>query len=220
MSRVEPAKRTRWFLGIAQDLRTALRLFASTPMVSTIAVLSLGLGIGATTATFSLINSVYLRPLPVESPEELAYITGPTRSGRAGSRLAELLRDAPGTFGRTAAYSETQFDLSADNEARWVDGLWVSGTFFATMGVVPAAGRLLSEADDVSGGADGPVAVISHSLWRRRFASAPDAIGRTIDVNHVPFTIVGVVPPEFFGPNVGRSFDVAVPLSAGGLLVG
>jgi len=220
MSRAQQPTRARWFLGIGQDLRTALRLFASTPLVSAVAVLSLGLGIGANTATFSLINSVYLRPLPVDSPEELVYVTGPTRSGRAGTEVAELLRDAP-AFERIGAYSETQFDISPDNEARWVDGLWVSGTFFATMRVVPSAGRLLSEADDVAGGgADGPVAVISHSLWRRRFASAPDAIGRAIDVNHVPFTIVGVVPPDFFGPNVGRSFDVAVPLSVAGLLVG
>ena len=220
MSRPEQPNRVRWFLGVGQDLRTALRLFASTPLVSAVAVLSLGLGIGATTATFSLINSVYLRPLPVDNPEELAYITGPTRSGRAGSQVAELLRDSP-TFERTAAYSETQFDISSDSEARWVDGLWVSGTFFQTMRVVPFVGRLLAEADDVEGGgADGPVAVISHSLWQRRFASAPDAIGRSIDINHVPFTIVGVVPPDFFGPNVGRSFDVAVPLSAAGLLVG
>jgi predicted permease len=221
MSRAEQPNRSRPFLGVAQDVRTALRLFASTPLVSAVAVLSLGLGIGATTAIFSLINSVYLRPLPVERPEELVYITGPTRSGRAGVQLAELLRDSPGPFERAAAYSETQFDVSSDNEARWVDGLWVSGTFFPMMGVVPNAGRLLSEADDVAGGgAVGSVAVISDSLWRRRFASAPDAIGRTINVNHVPFTIVGVVPPEFFGPNVGRSFDVAVPLSAAGLLVG
>src|SRR5688500_15761028 len=124
MSRGEQPKRTRWFLGVAQDLRTALRLFASTPLVSAVAVLSLGLGIGANTATFSLINSVYLRPLPVDNPEDLVYITGPTRSGRAGSQMAELLRNAP-AFERTGAYSETQFDISSDNEARWVDGLWV-----------------------------------------------------------------------------------------------
>ena len=121
------------------------------------------------------------------------YVTGPTRNGRTGRQLAELLRDAPGPFERTAAYTETQFDISPDNQARWVDGLWVSGTFFQTMRVAPVAGRLLSEADDaLGGGADGPVAVISYSLWQRRFASAPDTIGRTIDVNHVPFTIVGV----------------------------
>ncbi|HUQ53808.1 MAG TPA: ADOP family duplicated permease [Gammaproteobacteria bacterium] len=220
MARSEQLNRARWFLGLAQDLRTALRLFASTPLVSAVAVLSLGLGIGATTATFSLINSVYLRPLPVDSPEELVSITGPTRSGRAGRQVAELLRDAP-MFERLAAYTETQFDVSPDNEARWVDGLWVGGTFFETMGVAPFAGRLLSEADDIAGGgADGPVAVISHSLWQRRFASAPDALGRSIDVNHTPFTIVGVAPPDFFGPNVGRSFDVALPLSAAGLLIG
>ena len=221
MSRHGRPNGARWLFGIATDVRSALRFFASTPLVSAVAVLSLGLGIGATTATFSLINSVYLRPLPVDNPEALVYVTGPTRSGRAGRQLAQLLRDAPDVFARTAAYTETQFDVSSDNEARWVDGLWVSGTFFETMGVVPSAGRLLSEADDSSGGgADGPVVVISHSLWQRRFAGAPDAIGRQIDVNHAPFTIVGVAPADFFGPNVGRSFDVAVPLSAASLLVG
>ena len=205
----------RWLFGLGQDFRTALRLFASTPLVSAVAVLSLALGIGSNTAIFSLINSVYLRPLPIDDPEELVYVTGPTQSGRAGRQLAQALRDAPSVFERSAAYSETQFDISSDNEARWVDGLWVSGSFFATMGVAPLAGRLLAEDDDVAGGgADGLVAVISHSLWQRQFGSAPDAIGRSLDVNHVPLTIVGVAPPDFFGPNVGRSFDVVAPLAA------
>jgi putative ABC transport system permease protein len=211
----------RWLFGLGQDFRTALRLFAATPLVSAVAVLSLALGIGSNTAIFSLINSVYLRPLPVENPEELVYVTGPTQSGRAGRQLAERLREAPEVFERSAAYSETQFDISSDNEARWVDGLWVSGSFFATMGVAPLAGRLLTDADDVAGGgADGLVAVISHSLWQRQFRNAPDAIGGTIEVNHVPLTVVGVAPPDFFGPNVGRSFDVVVPLSAADALLG
>ena len=82
------------------------------------------------------------------------------------------------------------------------------------MAVRPFAGRLLSDADDVEGGgADGLAVVISHALWQRRFRSAPDTIGRNIEVNHVPFTIVGIAPADFFGPNVGRSFDVVVPLA-------
>ncbi len=218
MSQIHAAKgkrSARWFSGLSQDVRMAVRLFAATPFVSLVAVLSLALGVGSNTAIFSLINSVYLRPLPVENPNELVYVTGPTLSGRAGHQVAQRLRESPDVFDRSAAYSETQFDISSDNEAQWVDGLWASGSFFATMGVAPVAGRFFTPQDDVEGGgADGLVAVISHSLWQRQYTGARDAIGRVMDVNHVPVTIVGVAPANFFGPNVGRSFDVVVPLGA------
>ena len=105
---VRPA---RWFSGIGQDLRAALRLYAAAPVIAAVAVLSLGLGIGSTTAIFSLINGVYLRPLPIGDPSELVYIKGPTLSGRAGREVADRLRANPGVLELTAAYSETQFDL-------------------------------------------------------------------------------------------------------------
>src|SRR5688572_14448212 len=203
--------RPRWLQGLGLDLRLAVRTLSATPAISSVAILSIGLGIGATTAMFSVINSVYFRPLPVEHPEALVYITGPTRSGRTGAAVWAELHARPEMFAGLAAYAGAQFNISPTNEARWVDGFWVNGSFFDTLGVRPFAGRLLSAQDDRPGAAE--TAVISHALWMRRFGGTLDAIGRRLSVNGVPFTIVGVVPPEFFGPTVGRSFDVIVPFA-------
>ena len=204
--------RPRWLHGIGLDLRLAMRSLSAAPVISSAAILSIGLGIGATTAIFSIINSVYFRPLPVEHPDGLVYVTGPTRTGRAGAAVWQELGQRPGLFGAVAAYAGAQFNISPTSEARWVDGLWVSGSFFGTLGVRPFAGRVLTGEDDRPGAA--PAAVISHRLWARQFGGTLDAIGRRLSVNDVPFTIVGVAPAEFFGPTVGRSFDVIVPLTA------
>ena len=98
-----------------------------------------------------------------------------------------------------------------------MDGLWASGSFFDTLGVPAAIGRTLTERDDRAGAP--AVTVISHAFWRRQFGSAPDVIGRALSINRTPFTIVGVTAPEFFGPVVGRTFDVVVPLSDFGLIM-
>ena len=97
-----------------------------------------------------------------------------------------------------------------------MDGLYVSGEFFTTIGVPALLGRTFTPADDVRGGGpDGPVAVISYSLWQRRFGGAASVIGTPLTVEGVPFKIIGVTPPEFLHVEVGRTLDVAVPLGAG-----
>jgi predicted permease len=117
-------------------------------------------------------------------------------------------------FENSAAWSSTRFDLSSGGQTRFVDGLWVSGSFFETLGVKPALGRTLTASDDQrNGGADGPVAVISDRFWRGHFDGAADAVGRILRLDGASFTIVGVLPREFFGLEVGRTFDVAVPLA-------
>jgi predicted permease len=94
-----------------------------------------------------------------------------------------------------------------------VDGLYASGGMFDMLGVPAVLGRTFAARDDLRGGGpDGPVAVISYAMWQRRYGGSPDAIGKTIAIERVPFTIIGVTPKGFFGPDVGRSFDVAVPL--------
>jgi putative ABC transport system permease protein len=205
--------RLTWLQGIGQDLRLGVRMLLSARLVSLVAVLSLGLGIGANTALFSLINGLYLRALPVDEPEGLIAIAGPSRYGRVSGEFWEQLRGHLQAFEGAAAYSSTQFHVGSGGDERWVDGLWVSGTFFDTVGVRAFAGRLLSPADDQRGGAFGPATVISHRFWQARFGGSPTAIGQPLEVNGVRLTIVGVTPPEFFGPLVGRSFDVAVPLA-------
>ena len=207
------SRRPVWLLDLGRDVRHGLRLFARTPGFTAVAVLTLALGIGANTAIFSLINSVMLRPLPVRDPGRLAIVGGIGR----GFPAWEQLQQQADHFESVAAWGASQFDLSSGGETRWVDGLWASGSFFDTLGVPATRGRTLIEADDRRGAP--PVTVISYAFWQRQFGGAPDVIGRSLSINRLPFTIVGVTPPAFFGPVVGRTFDVVVPLSDFGLIM-
>jgi predicted permease len=206
------------------DLRDAWRALRATPIVTAVAILSLALGIGANTAIFSIIDSLLLRSLPVRAPERLALVKQrPTDLyGSWTNPFWEQIRDRRRQIFETAfAFSSTRFDLASGGEADYVQGLWVSGDFFDGLGVQALLGRTLTDADDRRGGGpDGPVAVISYSYWQRRFGGAADALGKTIQLDRVPFTIVGVTPPGFFGPEVGRRFEVAIPIGAEPLVRG
>src|SRR5262249_45411405 len=117
------------------------------------------------------------------------------------------------------AWAVQRFDLSSTG-ADVVDGLYVSGRLFEMLGVGATRGRVVTDRDDTAALPDGAVAVISDRFWRDRFGRGEDAIGRTISIERVPFTIVGVTPPGFFGPDVGSSFDVAIPLATERLIRG
>ena len=215
-----------------QDLRVAVRVLRAAPIVTGIAILSLALGIGANTAIFSLVNSLLLRTLPVPEPERLVIMTTDASAGRRITDAwnyglwEEIRRRAPQMFGDAIAWSETgtprRLSLStAGGEPQPVDGAYVSGDFFTTLGVPALLGRTFTSADDVRGGGpDGPVAVISHGMWQRRFGGDANVIGTSIVIERIPFTIIGVTPPEFFGAEVGRTFDVALPLNANQLIRG
>jgi len=198
-----------------QDLRLAVRALRATPVVTAVAVLSLALSIGANTAIFSMVDSLVLRWLPVNDPARLVLVTeGVMTRPRAWSYpVWEQISQRTEIFDRTAAWSFTRFNLSSAGETQFVDGLWASGSFFETMGVPALLGRTFSNADDRRGGADGPVAVISYRFWQRYFGGAVNAVGRSMPLDGVLFTIVGVMPPDFFGAEVGRTFDVAVPVT-------
>src|SRR4051812_39082003 len=197
------------------DFRLAIRSLRATPVVSIVAALSLALGIGANTAIFSLVNSLLLRALPVKAPAQLALITDDQGRG-IGSwtyPIWEQIRSRRDLYDGAFAWSTTRFNLASGGETQFVDGLWVSGRMFDTLGVPAMLGRTFTDADDGrGGGADGPVAVISYSFWQRRFGGAGDVIGKPLIIEKTPYTIVGVTGPDFFGPDVGRAFDVAVPL--------
>jgi predicted permease len=207
------SRRSVWLIDLGRDVRYGVRLLARHPGFTLVAVLTLALGIGANTAIFSLINSVMLRPLPVRDPGRLAVVGG---IGRGFPSWEWLQREA-GRFESVAAFGLSQFDLSSGGETRWVDGLWASGSFFDTLGVPAVHGRTLITADDTRRAE--PVTVISYAFWQREFGGAPDVVGRSLSINRASFTIVGVTPPGFFGPVVGRTFDVVVPLSAFGLIM-
>jgi predicted permease len=198
------------------DLRLAIRALRATPIVSIVAILSLALGIGANTAIFSLIDSLMLRTLPVQDPARLALLTDDESPASAGSwtyPIWEQIRQRSNLFDGALAWSTSRFNLAAGGETQFLDGMWVNGAYFETLGVPAILGRTLTDGDDRrAGGADGAVVVISYGFWQRYFGGAADTIGRTLTLDRVPFTVVGVTPPDFFGTDIGRRFDVAVPL--------
>ncbi len=204
-----------------RDVRLAIRSLRATPMVSAVAVLSLALAIGANTAIFSIVNSLLLRALPVHEPERLAIILEEGLGTTWTNPIWEDIRARTGLFAGALAWGTDRFDLAQGGEADMVNGLWVSGSFLDVLGIQPVAGRALTASDDRRGGGDsGAVAVISYDFWQRHFNGAADAIGRQITLTRVPFTIVGVTPPGFFGPDVGRAFDVMVPVGTESLVRG
>jgi len=207
------------------DVRLAFRSLRATPVVSIVAALSLALGICANTAIFSLINGLLLRALPVKEPQRLALVqsfdAGTLANDTWTYPIWDEIRRRPDLFASAAAWSSNRFNLSSTGETDYVDGLWASGRYFETFGVPALLGRTFTDADDQRGGGpDGAVAVVSYAYWQRKYGGSVDVIGQKIAIDRVPFTIVGVTPPEFFGAEVGRAFDVAVPLGCEPLLRG
>ena len=208
-----------------RDLRYGARLLRLNPAFAIVAILSLALGVGANTAIFQLLDAVRIRTLPVKDAAALVEVRiadaeSRGRTGQFSGRRPnltnpqwELLRERQQAFSSVFAWSNAGFDLTTGGEARTAMGLWVSGEFFSGLGVPALIGRTLTAADDRRGCA-APPAVISYGFWQREYAGSPSAIGRAIVLDGHPFDIVGVTPASFFGVEVGRNFDVAVPLCA------
>lgn len=192
-----------------QDVRAAARGLRKSPSFAVIAIGTLALGIGANTALFSIFNSLVLRPLPVHDPGRLVLLDNGPWTYPIWDEVQRLDRDV---VAGTIAWSDQTFDLSDGGETRLVDGALVSGRYFDVLGVPAARGRVLASRDDVRGTNDF-VAVISHRFWQEHFGGADDVVGRTVTLQRVPFTVVGVLPAEFFGTVVGRRTDLFVPLA-------
>jgi predicted permease len=206
-----------------QDLRFGFRLLRRTPGFTVVAVLSLTLGIGANTAIFQLLDAVRLRALPVKDPGQLVEVRladpGP-RPGNVVARYAQLtgpqwerLRADQQAFSSMLAWSPSRFNLARGGEVRNAQGIFVSGSFFEVLGVPAARGRILGAADDRRG-CGSRAAVISHAFWQREYGGDPTVVGRAIHLEGHAFDIVGVTPEGFYGVEVGRMFDVAVPICA------
>lgn len=197
-------------------------------MVSAVAVLSLALGVGANASVFTLLNSLLIRKIPVVEPERLVTVSSEYAMSRgflagAGWNYAmwEKLNARPDLFDGSLAWFSRPVALGQGAQSDVVNGLFVSGGFFTTLGVPARYGRVLSPADDVrGGGGSGAVAVVSHAFWQRRLAGDTHIIGTSLIVEGVSFTIVGVTPREFLGLEVGQSFDVAMPLASEPLIRG
>ncbi|HMJ62485.1 MAG TPA: ABC transporter permease, partial [Bryobacteraceae bacterium] len=184
-----------------QDLRYGLRTLRKNPSFTATAVLSLALGIGGNTAIFTAVNAVLLKMLPVRDPRQLMLLRP------VPYPAYEVLRDQNGVFSSMLACAS----VGLAGTAGPIEGQLVSGSYFETLGVDAALGRRLTIADDLQSAT--PAAVISYSYWRGHFAADPAALGRSISLNGIPVTIVGVAPPDFFGLDLGNRPDVYVPLS-------
>ncbi|MGH9906984.1 MAG: ABC transporter permease, partial [Pyrinomonadaceae bacterium] len=199
------------------------------PGFTTVALLSLALGIGANTAIFQLINSIRLKSLPVSSPNELAEVRIKDMVGARGNFTStynsvtnpiwEQIRDRQQAFSGILAWGNDDFILALGGEVRLAKGLWVSGDFFNVLGVQPLLGRTFTANDDTRG-CGSPGLVISHAFWQREFAGDRNVIGRKLTLSDRPFEIIGVTPESFLGLEVGRSFDLAIPICADAIFSG
>ncbi len=198
---------------LLQDVRYGIRALRSSAGVSAVAILSLALGIGANTAIFSLIDAVILKSLPVSRPDELLQVMMGKQSYEGFSNPTwEHLRERQDVFSGIFAYGRWGFNLAAGGEARTVNGQYVSGQYFETLGVRAVLGRTLAPADDTRGCAGS--AVLSYGLWQREYGGRADVLGKTISIDRHPIEIAGVADPGFNGTEVGASADVWVPLCA------
>ena len=211
-----------------RHITLAVRMLVKTPFVSTVAILSLALGIGANAAIYSMFDQLLIRSLPVHEPGELVNIAapGPMPGSNSCNQQGDcdevfsyaMFRDLEREQTALAGIVGTRLfgaSLAIDNEPSVGEGVWVSGNYFPTLGVQPALGRLLGPRDDEVVGAH-DVVVISNDLWRERFGARPNVIGQTMVVNGRTMEIVGVAPREFTGATVGSRPAVYVSLSMRG----
>jgi predicted permease len=221
---------------IWQDLRFAVRVLRKSPGFTAVIVLTLALGIGANTAIFTLVNAVLLQTIPVSHPEQLVTLlwsahkspdtTGINSfgdclmwekdSGSSGCSMPypvyrELAERRDLFAGLTAFAGPANLDLAGNGQATIVKGELVSGTYFDTLQVPPALGRMLGAADEQKGAA--PVAVLDYGYWQRMFAGTPTVVGRTIRLNNIPFTIVGVADPAFTRLTPGKSPELYLSIT-------
>ena len=204
------------------DLRHSLRMLKKSPLFTSVAIASLALGLGANTAIFSLLDQALLRPLPVRKPHELMLVTspGPNRGSFTGDNSDRLfsrplyidLRDRNQVFSGLIARTPESANLMYQGQSEAVNTELVSGNFFDVLGVRPQLGRLLSAHDDVIKNAH-PVVVLGYGYWTRRFGGNPSIVNQPVRINNSLMTVIGVVPHDFFGIDVGRVPDVYVPLA-------
>jgi predicted permease len=209
-----------WLETCVADIRHAFRALRRSPAFALVAILSLGLGIGANTAIFSLINAVMLKSLPVQHPEQLAAVAmGDFFADHNFSNpLWEQVRDHQDMFAGAFATAETRFDLTTGGETRRAIGAYVSGDYFSVLGVRASVGRMFVRSDDVRGCP--AIAVLSEPFWQSEFGGDPRAVGKRIMLGGHPFEIVGVADASFFGMQVGMSTQVYAPLCAQAVVSG
>src|SRR4029077_17444893 len=221
---------------ILRDLRYAVRGLARSPLFTSVALLSIALGIGANTAIFTLVDEVLLRRLPVKEPTQLVLFNGARNhygSNSGGNMLSfpmyEDFRDSfvdapslprvtqtvpnpaptPKIFSGLFARRQVAMNVGVNGQTERVSGELVSGTYFQVLGVGAAIGRVITPDDDKTRG-DGFVAVLSYTYWRNRFGADPAVVGRRLTISNYPFTVIGVSAAGFDGVDIGQVASVRV----------
>ncbi|HMG34582.1 MAG TPA: ABC transporter permease [Blastocatellia bacterium] len=206
-----------------QDVRYAIRTLLKNPAFTAISVLVLALGIGANTAIFSITDQVLLRVLPVKDPKQLVILRSPgPMSGRVysdGDNAASFsypmykeIRDRNNIFSGVLARFSIPLSIATDESTDRASGELVSGNYFEVLGVIPALGRVFTQDDETAPGAS-PIVVLSYGYWKRRFGSDPGVLNKTLIVNGMPMTVVGVSRAGFQGIQVGELPDVFIPMT-------
>jgi predicted permease len=213
-------------MNLSQDIRYAVRQFRRNPGFTLVAVLTLALGNGANTSVFTVLNGLLLKMLPVKDPQQLVVVGDPTQaSSRSnGTPRTEIfsyplykeLRDRNAVFsGLCAGATDHHVEVdpgSSQFPDQKINGRMVSGNYFSVLGMQPAAGRLLADADDTAENAN-PVVVLGYDYWQTKFAGSLTIINHDIRLNGSPFTVIGVAPAGFDGDVVGERMALYVPLS-------
>jgi predicted permease len=202
-----------------RDLSFSTRLLRKSPGFTAVALLTLALGVGANAAVFSLINGLLLRPLPVPHAEQLVVLRleegGPEPNYYFPAPFFRSLETRHDVFADVFAYNRDTLQVRGQSGNEDVQGMVVSGQFFEAMQTPPLLGRYLTSGDDRSGGSPaGFAVVITESFWERWFNRAPDVVGRKLVIANVPFTVVGVMPKRFIGPDPTRRPQIFAPVSA------
>jgi predicted permease len=207
-----------WLDTVARDLTYTFRVLARAPGFTAVAVLTLALGIGANTAIFSLLDQVLLRLLPVKDPQQLVLLTmmghhyGSNWGGNAISHpMFRDFRDHNEVFSDMFCRFPASASLSVGQQAERARVELVSGTYFSTLGVVPALGRNLTPEDDIVPGGH-PVVVLNYNYWKSRFAGDPQIVGKALTLNNYKMTVVGVASAGFDGVELGFSPNIFVPI--------
>ncbi|HYP04644.1 MAG TPA: ABC transporter permease [Bryobacteraceae bacterium] len=204
---------------IRNDLKYAARALFRTPMLTTVAVMSLALGIGANTAIFTLLDQLILRLLPVKDPQQLVMIwsTGPHMGNNRGDRAASYpmyqdYQQKAQAFSHVFARFRTPLSISFEGSTERVDAELVSGNYFQALGVGAAAGRVFNPEEDDRTYKGHPAVVLNHTFWTERFAARRDIVGKKILVNNYPMTIVGVSAPGFSGIDPSEAPHIRIPI--------
>ena len=213
-----------WLEQLRQDVRQSKRSLLRSPAFSLTVIATLAFGIGANAAIFTLINALMLKALPVPHPRDLVQVSlaNPDIWGvdepYVSNPVWEQIRDRQDVFSGVFGYAIARFNLSPRGEVRYIEGNYVSGQYFQTLGVQPVIGRLITSADDHRGCP--ATAVLSRALWQNELGGRADVAGHTISLDNHSFEVLGVIGSDFTGVDVGRKSDIYVPLCADTVLHG